>query len=318
MVCLGRRGTREARVLKISRQQIEQLEDLGFLRLEGALPPALLARWRALADRLEAEAVAEFRSGGQPHNAAVIEVDGDVRAYRVDEILGRDPDAVLDLLACPAMMAIARQCSGPGTVPLAVDVVYKNPYPYPHIIWHQGAAHPRTHPYLNVGIYLDDSDAGDGCLRYVPRTQHALLDIGALSQAHGWNPPGVVEVPTRAGDILVQDMMVLHSSAPKRTPGARRTVYVEFRPADSIRSQGAQSDAWAHLRERWMALVLKRCAPEDRLSAGWPAIDDLGSVEEEVARIVARWEPPVPAHYAIHPVRHPDYPTPADLRHLDP
>ena len=309
--------------MEIAQAQIDQLDDAGYFRLPNALSPELLARWQALADRLETEVVAEYKAGGQPAKAAVIDIRGDARAYRIDDILEREPEMVLDLLACPALMAIARQCSGPGTVPLVVDIVYKHPYPYPHIIWHQGAVHPRTHPYLNVGIYLDDADAGDGCLRYVPGTQYELLDINALEEAHGWNPPGVVEAPAKAGDILVQDMMILHSSAPKRTPGPRRTIYVEYRPAAAIRQEGRYSEAWVRLRERWMAMVLQRCAPEDRVGVADPGIDglefaDLASPAAEAERIMATWEPPVPAHYGIRQAVHPEYPTPSDLRHLDP
>lgn len=284
------------------------MNELGYLRLAGALPSRLLARWRALAGRLEGEAVADFEIGQQPRKAAVVAAADGARAYRIDDVLERDPEAVLELLGCPAMAAIARQCSGPGTVPLSVDIVCRYPHPHPPVPWHQDAGHPRTHPYLNVGIYLDDADAGDGCLRYVPRTQHALLDITRIEEAHGWNPPGMVEVPARAGDILVQDMMVLHGAPPKRTPGPRRTVYVEFRPVEAIRRQGAQSEAWVHLRERWMALVRRRAAPDEP-----PAFDDLGPVAAEVARIAAAWEAPVPGHYGTLPVRHPDYPIPADL-----
>jgi len=301
----------------IPQRDADKLLTDGFMRIEQGLPPELLRRWRDLTDRLEAEAVAEYRQDGRAGKACVVERGGVPRAYRIDDIIEHDAEAVLDLLACPAVMAVATQLSGPGTVPLNVDVVYKHPYPYPHIIWHQGAAHPRTHPYLNVGVYLDDADAGDGCLKYLPGTQHALLDIGALEVAHGWNPPGAVEFPAKAGDILVQDMMVLHCSEPKRTPGARRTVYIEFRPAESVRQQGSQSAAWVDFRERWMALVLDRADPACRPASGWPEIADLQSVEAEVAAMQAAWEPPVPAHYATFPTRHPDYPTPADLRHLD-
>lgn len=214
--------------VQISEDDAKALEDLGYLRIENGVSPELLTRLQALADQLEADAVAAHHAGADLEGCWVTDVRGDVRAYRVDDIVYRDPDAVLDLLASPALMAIADQLSGPRTVPLNVDIVYKHPYPYPHIIWHQGAPHPRTHPYFNIGVYLDDSDAGDGCLRYVPRTQHELLDIGEISGQHGWNPPDVVELPAKAGDILVQDMMILHASEPKRTPGARRTVYIEF------------------------------------------------------------------------------------------
>ena len=168
--------------------------------------------------------------------------------------------------------------------------------------------------YLNVGIHLDDSGVDDGCLRYVPGTQHEAQDICSLTERDGWHLPGSVDVPTRAGDILVQDMMVLHCSLPKRSPGYRRTVYVELRPADAIVADGSQSADWVELRRRWMALVVRRATPGAEIDARASTLPETGAVADEVAAIAALPEPPLPSLYCAHPVDHPDYPTPADLR----
>jgi len=183
------------------------------------------------------------------------------------------------------------------------------------INWHQGAAHPRGYPYLNVGIYLDDADANDGCLRYVPGTQHQLQDICELSEAHGWQIPEVVEQPAKAGDILVQDMMILHGSPPNRSDGVRRTIYVELRPAAGISESGLQSNPWMQLRQRWMGMVVRRADPSD-----WPKewhedlSADLETDAQEIAAISAQPVPPIPAFYCARPVETADYPVPADLR----
>ena len=295
--------------------QRQQLANDGFVLLPGAVPPDLLARWRDLAGRLERSALDAHARGEAVPAGCVVEDSVGPRLMCQDDVLATDPDAVLDLLACPAMMAVARELCGRGVVPLQLDILYKHSHPHPVIKWHQGAPHPRGHPYLNVGIYLDDADAGDGCLRYVPATQHALEDICTLSRAHGWDLPGVVEQPARAGDILVQDMMVLHGSPPKRSPGVRRTVYVELRPAAGILESGAQSPEWAALRQRWMGLVARRAAPGD-----WPATwredvpADLADDAGEIAAILSLWQPPIPAVYCPQDVETPDYPVPADLR----
>lgn len=68
-----------------------------------------------------------------------------------------------------------------------------------------------------------------------------------------------------AGDILVQDMMILHGSPPKRSPGTRRTIYVELRPVEGVLESEAQSEQWVELRRRWMGLVLKAAGTTD-----WP------------------------------------------------
>lgn len=282
--------------------------------LSDAVPAGLLARWRELAAELEACAIKARARSEYLHGACVVEDPAGPRLARYDDVLGIDPDATLDLLACPAMMAVARELCGRGTVPLQQDILYKHQHPHPVILWHQGAQHPRGYPYLNIGIYLDDADEDDGCLKYIPGTQHELQDICSLSEQYGWAIPGTVEQPAKAGDILVQDMMILHGSAPKRSEGCRRTVYVELRPVAGIRESNVQSEQWIELRKRWMGLVVRRAAPCD-----WPEAwrddlpGDLGKDTDEVAPIIDLREPPIPAVYCSRQVETAEYPVPSDL-----
>lgn len=300
---------------EITPEQRQKLLTDGFALIPGALSAKVLAHWRDLAERLSCAAIDAHRRSASLRCAGVVEDPVGPRLTRFNDILAVDPDAVLDLLACPAMMAVSREMCGRGAVPLQLDILYKQQHPHPVINWHQGAPHPRGFPYLNVGIYLDDADSHDGCLRYVPGTQHELQDICALSAAHGWEIPGTVEQPVKAGDILVQDMMVLHGSQPKRSPGVRRTIYVELRPAAGILESAAQSAKWMELRKRWMGLVLRRATSSD-----WPdtwRVDlpaDLLSDEAEIAAILALRESPIPAVYCHHSVETEDYPVPSDLR----
>lgn len=299
-------------------EQRQQLLEQGFVLLPEAVPADLVTRWQELAERLEAEALAAHEKGESIHGACVIEDPVGPRLMRYDDILGRDTDAVLDLLACPAMLAVAADFCGPDAIPLQLDILYKHQHPHPVINWHQGAPHPRGFPYLNVGIYLDDAPEDDGCLHYIPGTQHELQDIQALSQTHGWDIPGLVLQPAKVGDILVQDMMILHGSPPKRTPGVRRTVYVEIRPAEGVRESGNQSEEWLELRRRWMALVARRAGQSEALKKlSNDLSSDLRDDCTEAAAIVAHWEPPIPAVYAVQPVERDDYPVPADLQNAE-
>ncbi|MEY8214304.1 MAG: phytanoyl-CoA dioxygenase family protein [Colwellia sp.] len=300
---------------QINLSQKEQLTKKGFTLLSAALPKKLLDRWRDLALKLESEALSAYHKSKATHGACIIQDPIGPRLMRYDDVLNVDPEAVLDLLSCPAMMAIARELCGRGAIPLQLDILYKHQHPHPVILWHQGAQHPRGYPYLNIGIYLDNADEGNGCLKYVPGTQHELQKIGELSKNHGWNIPGTVEQPAQAGDILVQDTMVLHGSAPKSSHGVRRTIYVEIRPVEGVKESSTQSEFWIELRKRWMALVVKRSDKTD-----WPQDwkkdlpSNLRNLKEEVEDIVAYWEPPLPAVYHNESINTENYPVPADMK----
>ncbi|WP_125781445.1 phytanoyl-CoA dioxygenase family protein [Pseudoalteromonas rubra] len=299
----------------IDKQKLSFYEQNGFVRFEQALSQDLLQRLRALSVRLEASAKQELADGAVRNQYHLSNESGEPRLFRYNDLFFDDPELVLDLLASPTMLAICESMVGLGCVPMQLDLVYKYPHPHPHIAWHHGAPHPRNYPYLNVGVYLDDADLDDGCLRYIPDSQHEILDIYTLSSEHGWQIPGVVQQPAKAGDILVQDMMILHSSEPKRSEGVRRTIYIELRPIEGIAESGKQSAQWAELRKQWMAHVIKRADPKD-VPADWQAF--YGEPEYDLATLVnlieEKWEPPIPAVWSHRDVEHPDYPTPADLR----
>ncbi|WP_323763533.1 phytanoyl-CoA dioxygenase family protein [Marinovum sp.] len=298
----------------LSPAQLRQLDRQGFTRLPGAVPPELLDRLRDTADRLEARALDEHARACNSGTAAVFDAPGGPVVERVNRLLEWCPEEVIDLLSSPPMMAIAREICGADAVPVETDLLYKRPHPNGYVIWHQDARHAERCPYLNVGIYLDDAEIDDGCLRYVPGTHHELADICALAGEHGWDIPGAIDVPAQAGDILVQHVMVLHASRPKRRPNVRRTIYAGFRPAASISAAKAQSEAWIEARRRWMALITARADAADWPAAWRAALPEGGTVAQEVAAVAALQEPPQPAHHCHKPIDHPDYPVPADLR----
>ncbi|MCG7560172.1 phytanoyl-CoA dioxygenase family protein [Pseudoalteromonas sp. McH1-42] len=302
-------------MLSIEKEKLSFYEQNGFVRFEQALSQNLLARLRDLSVRLEDSAKADLAKGALRNQYFLSTESDEPKLFRYNDLLFDDPELVLELLASPTMMAICEKMVGLGCVPMQLDLVYKYPHPHPHIAWHHGAPHPRNYPYLNVGVYLDDADLDDGCLRYVPDTQHKVLDIYELSSQHGWDIPGVVQQPAKAGDILVQDMMILHSSEPKRSEGPRRTIYIELRPVEGIAESAMQTAQWAELRKQWMAHVIKAADPQD-VPAGW--LEYYGEPEYDLSTLVTmieeKRESPIPAVWSHRNVEHPDYPTPADLR----
>jgi len=301
--------------IELSQQQKDEYFGRGYTGVPGGVGPELLSRLQDMAGRLDANAMQAHVKGECLHGAAIINDPVGDRLMRYDDLHGVEAELILELLSSPAMMAIFRDLCGRNAVPMQVDLLYKHQHPHPVVIWHQGAQHPRSYPYLNVGVFLDEAGLGDGCLRYVPNTQHELLDIQGLSEKHGWEIPDVVEFPSKPGDINVQDMMILHGSQPKKTPGVRRTIYIEIRHAEGIIENGKQSQEWAELRRRFMGLILRRADPSDwpeEWKADYPT--DLGSDEEELAAIIARWEPPIPAHYATFRVETENYPVAADMK----
>ncbi len=71
-------------------QQREQLLTDGYVLLPGALPADLLARWRDLAERLEAQALDAHASKEHLHGVCVVDYPEGPRLMRYDDLLGGD------------------------------------------------------------------------------------------------------------------------------------------------------------------------------------------------------------------------------------
>lgn len=293
---------------EISPEQKEEFETKGFLHLKNAIPANLLSQLQNSLEEFNRSALEAYGKSNVPPNTSFIEDADKPLVARVNDLIHFYPDAVLNLMACPAMMAIARDLCGPHAVPLQCDALFKHKHPTSTVLWHQDTLYPRKFPYINIGVYLDDSEIDDGCLSYVVNSQHEALDICKLVQKHGWNIPNAVNAPAKAGDLLIHDMMALHGSKTKKNENVRRTIYVEMRPSLAIVDQGSQSNEWMELRRRWMGIVARRS------TVLWPEEShgelpkDLKSDQEEISQILNLREPTTPAHYCTENIQLSGYP----------
>ncbi len=116
--------------------------------------------------------------------------------------------------------------------------VAKTPRGEQGIQWHQDHSYwPIDQPRgLMAWVALDDADADNGCLHYVPRT-HTLGECQPADFVQGAGQPRLVglppmdlearvheavAVPVRAGDVLLHHPFTWHHSPPNRTDRVRR------------------------------------------------------------------------------------------------
>lgn len=291
----------------------EFLEE-GFCLIAEGISKNLLQRLRAIADEIERDALACYSSGNPMSGACVIDDPAGLRLMRFDDLHLKYTSDLLDLLASSTILKLIKEFSGATSVVLQTDILYKHQHPHPVVKWHQDAPHSRNYPYLNVGIYLDDANLNDGCLSFVPKTQHEIQDLYELESKYGWNPPGVVQQPAKAGDILIHDTMILHSSAPKRSKGVRRTIYIEVRPLEAVLEDRVQDEKWAMLRKQLMNEVLKRDIAGVFTEKEKSYFESEAMEIEELIEMISEYRcSPLPSAYNLKDVEGPNYPIPADL-----
>ena len=151
----------------------------------------------------------------------------------------------------PRILDVVENLIGPNIQLHQSRLILKPRAPRAWFDWHQDfPAFPHTNfDLVIVTIYLDDSTPDNGCLAVIPGShrlgplRHQFTFDGAprtrladrrqvRGRARG------VEVPVRAGGILVHHANLLHSSRANRTDRPRPALSFWYRAADNVQVGG--------------------------------------------------------------------------------
>jgi ectoine hydroxylase-related dioxygenase (phytanoyl-CoA dioxygenase family) len=255
----------------LSKEQIRFFDENGYLVLKQWIAGELLERLRAAGNRWITQGET-LRHKQQTGAALTPEEDELVRDlafakrdegevfFRVNYLHNKNEDASLELLGCSPVLAVAESLCGENFVPTYESMVFKKAGDGEKIPWHQDAVHTRKHRVFNFDLYLDESKAGSGALRVVPKSQKVIQDACHVSETYGWELPGVIQVELGPGDVLLHDVMVLHGSERTLGKSLRRTIYYEFRAAEQILDEGPWDNDWIERRIRLVPVALRKFA----------------------------------------------------------
>ena len=170
----------------------------------------------------------------------------DLWSQRINDLLLRG-QAFVDLLDHPFALDVLGEVHGPATrldhayairmAPSTAGLgLHGGAVPWdPSQFYVHDRGHPRT-GLVTLSWALVDHPPGSGGFGCIPGSHRAGMAV----------PPGagalVVEVPVRAGDVLVFTEALAHCTVPWRGPGERLAVLYKYSPGSS-----AWSD-WEHLR----------------------------------------------------------------------
>jgi len=214
-----------------------RLVDRGFGIVPGLLPVELLARLRLVTDRM-LDALSDEqkqRSGGQ----------GSIFAME-----HQDP-VFSELIALPETLQALHGLGFPRPRYWSGFIIAKEPYSGP-LYWHQDwpfwdhpvSADPLPHQMFLMW-YLVDTRPENGCLRVLPRSHrlrygvHDAIGTGhddtvrhedpATSPAYQCHPDEV-DVPVRAGDLVIGDARLLHAAHGNATARRRTVITMWYLP----------------------------------------------------------------------------------------
>lgn len=226
----------------LSKTQLDAFIQDGYTILPNAIPPLLLQKLRMLFD--------EKMNSADEADKAVNTVNGQNYICNVEYLFKSENLACLELLGSPFILKTAEAICGPDFFLIQEFAVIKMLGDNLEVLWHQDMLHQRTGNCFTMGIYLDDANAGDGCLRVVPESHTSGKDICTLKQEP------FIEVPVKAGDILVHDMMLAHGSGLMQHNPLRRVVYFEFLSFKQAIDEGIYTEEQLYDRIRLVQLAI--------------------------------------------------------------
>lgn len=204
----------------LSPGQMAQFRDRGFVKLPGLIPVPLLSALRAMFDRLLVPEPGPDK--------VIIENKAGRFVSNIDLICPKDDLSGLELLGFPPILALAQALCGDDFFLIQEFAVIKHLGDDTPVLWHKDMVHRRTGTCFTMGIYLDDADPGDGALQVIEGSHLDPRDIcGLLDEPR-------LDMPMRAGDVLIHDMMLAHGSEPAHTRPLRRVIYFEFLSAAQV------------------------------------------------------------------------------------
>lgn len=216
----------------------------GYLVCRGVVAPEQLPGLRAESDRLR------DLCGSDPTRYAP-RIEWEVASLAEHERDGMDGvirklEPVVDLSPVFAGLAFDDRVAAPAVaifgeaVSLFEDKLNLKPPGGSAYPWHQDWSccwRAHTDRLVTCFLYLDDADAGNGCLEVVPGS-HAGKPILPFREGSGFevdpqhiDPAAIVPVPLAAGDMIAFDPYLLHYSDRNHATTARRTIIYTYNPA---------------------------------------------------------------------------------------
>lgn len=259
-----------------ARDKYKQLIEQGYCIFEQILDDAFLQQLRDTCGKLIGKQTEEESRA--------------LRAMGTDIPLQKD-SFFAELIAWPkALEALA--ALGYAHPKFRSGYVISKPPHSPRLFWHHdydnwedSGCFDETPQQLFLMYYLVDTTATNGCLRVIPGTHRHDNPLHAeLEEAHSQRlraaldpdrpafstRPDEMDVPVKAGDLLIGDSRLLHATHSNQSDDFRTVITLWYIPDMQTLSEPLQA-AYAHtnmqLSEEWQAWP---AAAKEKLNPLWP------------------------------------------------
>ncbi len=222
----------------ITDDQARDFDELGYFVMPGVFDAAQLA---------------ELDSAIEPGEHMVRELLDTLPGGRIS-VAGLDTQTVAPnmvgtsevlwkVCADPTLAGVCADLIGPDVRLYWEQAVYKQPHSAEPVLWHQDNGYTFVEPqsYLTCWIAITDATLENGCISVVPGAhrdgtlEHRSTPIGEECWA---DRDRAVEVPVRAGDVVVFTSLTPHATDRNRTGEVRKAYIVQYMPDGAVALDG--------------------------------------------------------------------------------
>lgn len=219
----------------LSADQKKHFAENGFLKLSQVISPLFLDELRS--------AVNTICSGeNYDSDCTVLELSNKKFVVAIDKIIANSNSIFVELMGSPLLLSIAESLCDSDFFPVQDFIVIKTLGDQNEIKWHQDViteAHEKT---FMIGFYLDPANDENGALRIIPGSHKSDLSICELQKMD------YISLDMEAGDVLIHNLKMAHSSGELKSYPQRRVVYFEFMSASEILKEQIYSETFINLR----------------------------------------------------------------------
>ncbi|MFN8354870.1 MAG: phytanoyl-CoA dioxygenase family protein [Spirosomataceae bacterium] len=229
----------------LSEAQKNQFIEQGFVKLSAVIPPEMIENLREAIESICTQ---------KPYSLdlTTTEMKGKGQLVTGIEKLCNKADGIfLALLGSPFLLSIAEAICGVDFFPIQEFAVIKHLGDNNPVLWHQDVANRSISKTFMLGIYLDAANEENGALRIIPQSHKSKLPICELQKMP------YESIDMQAGDVLIHDLMLVHSSGILTTFPKRRVIYFEFMSSTLAIQEQIYPEAMINNRLALLALALE-------------------------------------------------------------
>jgi ectoine hydroxylase-related dioxygenase (phytanoyl-CoA dioxygenase family) len=229
----------------LNEEQVNQFCQEGYLKLPNIVPQEVIQLLREAIERI---CVKDLNAP----DISVIEVEGKGKFVAgIDTLCNKDEPVFVQLLGSPFLLSIAEAICGADFFPVQEFAVLKILGDKTPVMWHQDVTNKSIGQTIMLGIYLDAANDENGALRIIPESHKSDLPLCDLQKM----PYRSIEM--QAGDILIHDLMLVHSSGILNTFPKRRVIYYEFMSSSLANNEQIYPSEMINNRLSFIPLAIK-------------------------------------------------------------